>query len=69
MQIDQDKFYWDCYKKGLGNIADQLKLSRSGFQRKLSNPTEKIYLDEMFNICKILRPNAPVLETIQYYTQ
>ena len=69
MQIDQDKFYWDCYKKGLGNIADKLGLSRSGFQRKIKCPTEKLYIDELFTICEILRPDAPVLETVQYYTE
>ena len=69
MVIDREKFYWDCYKKGIENIGKKLGLSRSGIQRKLKCPTEKLYADELFKICKILQPDTPVLETIRYYTE
>lgn len=69
MVINREQFYWDCYKQGIGKIAKKLGLSSSGLQRKLKCPTEKLYVDELFKICKILQPEMPVLEALAYYAE
>lgn len=69
MQINRETFYWDCRKKELNKIADQLGIAHSTFHKKLKDPTKKLYADELFKICEILQPEMPVLEALAYYAE
>ena len=65
--IDQEKFYWACRKYGIGKLTKALGLSETGFQRKMKNPTEKFYVDEYLDICRLLHPRLTDASAINQY--
>ena len=65
--IDKKRFYWDCREYELQKLAEELGISPSAIQRKMHDPTSKLFFDEYVQICKLLQPELPTEQAIIYY--